>query len=244
MSVLDKDGQITKGKITQIMTHQGTKRVNVESASAGDVICIAGPSHLGISDTICDPLSVEALPALTVDEPTISMTFQVNQSPLAGTEGEYVTSRKLRERLFEELRHNVALQVEEIEQTDAFVVSGRGELHLSILIENMRREGYELAVSRPKVIQKEIDGQLQEPYEKVVLDIQAEHQGTVLDDMGIRKAEIEQIKPAQDGRMILELTCPTRGLIGFYPEFLSMTSGTGIFSRIFTLRPSDRTTTR
>jgi GTP-binding protein len=233
ISVIDRDGKVRKGKINQIMTHQGISRINAESASAGDVICVAGIEELHISDTICSPDHVEALPALTVDEPTINMTFSVNQSPLAGKEGDFVTSRQLRERLFDELKHNVALRVEEMEQKDSFMVSGRGELHLSILIENMRREGFELAVSRPQVIQKEVDGVLSEPYEDVVLDIESTHQGAVMDEMGMRKAELVNMRPGQEGRMIVEYSCPTRGLIGFYPEFLSMTSGTGIFSRIF-----------
>jgi GTP-binding protein len=215
------------------MTHQGISRINVESASAGDVICVAGLEDLHISDTICAPEKIEALPMLTVDEPTINMTFSVNQSPLAGKEGDFVTSRQLRERLFDETKHNVALRVEEMEQKDSFMVSGRGELHLSILIETMRREGFELAVSRPRVIQKEVDGVWSEPYEDVILDIESTHQGVVMDEMGMRKAELVNMRPGQEGRMIVEYSCPTRGLIGFYPEFLSMTSGTGIFSRIF-----------
>ena len=233
VSVIDKDGKIRKGKIAQIMMHQGMKRDEVASAQAGDVVCISGLESLQISDTICSPDDVEALAPLTVDEPTISMTFSVNQSPFAGKEGDFVTSRQLRDRLMEELKHNVALRVTETDQKDSFIVSGRGELHLSILIENMRREGFELAVSRPQVIQKEIDGVLSEPYETVLLDIESEHQGSVMDEMGVRKAELTQLKPGQEGRMIIEYICPTRGLIGFYPEFLSMTSGTGIFSRIF-----------
>ncbi len=233
VSVIDKDGKIRKGKIAQIMMHQGMKRDEVASAQAGDVVCISGLESLQISDTICSPDDVEALAPLTVDEPTISMTFSVNQSPFAGKEGDFVTSRQLRDRLMEELKHNVALRVTETDQKDSFIVSGRGELHLSILIENMRREGFELAVSRPQVIQKEIAGVLSEPYETVLLDIESEHQGSVMDEMGVRKAELTQLKPGQEGRMIIEYICPTRGLIGFYPEFLSMTSGTGIFSRIF-----------
>jgi GTP-binding protein len=233
VSVIDRDGNVRKGRINQIMTHQGISRINVESASAGDVICVAGLEDLHISDTICAPEKIEALPMLTVDEPTINMTFSVNQSPLAGKEGDFVTSRQLRERLFDETKHNVALRVEEMEQKDSFMVSGRGELHLSILIETMRREGFELAVSRPRVIQKEVDGVWSEPYEDVILDIESTHQGVVMDEMGMRKAELVNMRPGQEGRMIVEYSCPTRGLIGFYPEFLSMTSGTGIFSRIF-----------
>lgn len=233
VSVVGADGQVRKGKVLQLMINHGIERHQVETASAGNIICIAGLDDLKISDSLCDPECIEKLPALTVDEPTISMNFVTNQSPFAGKDGDYVTSRQLRDRLQQELLHNVALRVEETESADQFLVSGRGELHLAILIETMRREGYELAVSRPHVIQKEIDGVLCEPYETVQLDIEENDQGVVMEAMGERRAELQTMRPSQAGRMSLEFICPTRGLMGFYTEFLSMTSGTGLFSRLF-----------
>jgi GTP-binding protein len=186
-----------------------------------------------ISDTLCDPAQPEALPALTVDEPTVSMTFQVNDSPFAGREGKYVTSRNLKERLERELIHNVALRVEPGDSADKFKVSGRGELHLSVLIENMRREGFELGVSRPEVIQKTIDGEVCEPYEQLVLDIDEQHQGGVMEELGLRRAELAQLVLDGKGRVRLEFMVPARGLIGFRSQFLTMTSGSGIMTHIF-----------
>jgi len=196
-------------------------------------VCVSGIEELQISDTLCDSANVEALPALKVDEPTISMTFQVNTSPFAGRDGRFVTSRNLRERLERELIHNVALRVDGTAHADRFKVSGRGELHLAVLIENMRREGYEMGVSRPEVIVKEVDGKLHEPYENVLLDVESRHQGTVMEMMGDRRATLQNMTPDGRGRVRLEFTAPTRGLIGFRSEFLSMTSGTGIMTSVF-----------
>ncbi|MCB1691772.1 MAG: translational GTPase TypA [Pseudomonadales bacterium] len=233
VTIIDKRGEKRRGKVLQLMGYEGTERVEVESAEAGDIVCISGIEALKISDTICDPANVEALPALIVDEPTISMTFQVNTSPFAGREGKFVTSRNIKERLERELIHNVALRVEETDHADRFKVSGRGELHLSVLIENMRREGYELGVSRPEVIFKFVDGKQQEPFENVLLDVETEHQGAVMEAMGARKATLTNMVPDGRGRVRLEFTAPTRGLIGFRSEFLSMTSGTGIITSVF-----------
>jgi GTP-binding protein len=196
-------------------------------------VCVTGIDGLLISDTLCDPAQPEALPALTVDEPTVSMTFQVNDSPFAGREGKYVTSRNLKERLERELIHNVALRVEPGDSADKFKVSGRGELHLSVLIENMRREGFELGVSRPEVIQKTIDGEVCEPYEQLVLDIDEQHQGGVMEELGLRRAELAQLVLDGKGRVRLEFMVPARGLIGFRSQFLTMTSGSGIMTHIF-----------
>ncbi|WP_227429454.1 translational GTPase TypA [Psychrobacter sp. I-STPA6b] len=233
VTVIDKDGNKRNGRILKIMGYHGLDRVDVSSAQAGDIVCITGIDALNISDTICDPSTVEALPALTVDEPTVSMTFQVNNSPFAGREGKFVTSRNIRERLERELIHNVALRVEDTDSPEKFKVSGRGELHLSVLIENMRREGYELGVSRPEVIVKEIDGQLQEPYENVIFDIQEEHQGAIMEQVGLRKGEMTDMQLDDKGRMRIEATMPARGLIGFRSDFLTMTSGTGILTSSF-----------
>lgn len=189
--------------------------------------------RLKISDTLCNPEHVEALPALSVDEPTISMTFQVNNSPFAGKEGKFVTSRQIKERLEKELIHNVALRVEQLDDPDKFKVSGRGELHLSILLENMRREGFEIAVSRPQVIFKDIDGEKHEPYEQAIIDIDEEHQGTVMEKMGLRQGELKNMEPDGKGRVKLEFIIPSRGLIGFYTEFLTITSGSGILNKVF-----------
>ena len=207
--------------------------MQVDSAQAGDIVCITGISKLNISDTICDNEIVEALSPLSVDEPTVSMTFQVNDSPFAGLEGKYITSRKIKERLDQELLHNVALRVEDSESSDKFIVSGRGELHLSVLIETMRREGYELGVSRPEVIQREVDGEIHEPYEFIVIDIESEHQGAVMEEMGPRKAALKSLEPNSNGRVKLEFIAPSRGMIGFRSYFLGITSGTGIMTRIF-----------
>ena len=231
--VIDRDGNERKERILQVMGHQGLERVQVDSAAAGEIVCITGISKLNISDTICDSEIIEALPPLSVDEPTVSMTFQVNDSPFAGLEGKYITSRRIKERLDQELLHNVALRVEDTESSDKFIVSGRGELHLSVLIETMRREGYELGVSRPEVIQKEVDGEIHEPYEYIVIDIENEHQGSVMEEMGPRKAVLKNLEPNSSGRVKLEFIAPSRGMIGFRSYFLTITSGTGIMTRIF-----------
>lgn len=230
---IDKDGKKRNGRILTIMGYHGLERVEVDSAQAGDIVCITGIDGLNISDTLCDPSEVEALPALSVDEPTVSMTFQVNDSPFAGREGKFVTSRNIRERLERELIHNVALRVEDTDSPDKFKVSGRGELHLSVLIENMRREGYELGVSRPQVIIKEIDGVMCEPYENVTFDVEEEHQGAVMQEMGNRKGELTNMEVDGKGRMRIEAVVPSRGLIGFRSAFLTMTSGTGIMTSSF-----------
>ena len=231
--VIDRDGNERKERVLQVMGHQGLERVQVDSAAAGEIVCITGISKLNISDTICDSEIIEALPPLSVDEPTVSMTFQVNDSPFAGLEGKYITSRRIKERLDQELLHNVALRVEDTESSDKFIVSGRGELHLSVLIETMRREGYELGVSRPEVIQKEVDGEIHEPYEYIVIDIENEHQGSVMEEMGPRKAVLKNLEPNSSGRIKLEFIAPSRGMIGFRSYFLTITSGTGIMTRIF-----------
>lgn len=231
--VVDKDGNKRNGRILQVMGYHGLERVEVPVAHAGDIVCITGIDALNISDTICDPQNVEALPPLSVDEPTVSMTFQVNDSPFAGREGKFVTSRNIRERLERELIHNVALRVEDTDSPDKFKVSGRGELHLSVLIENMRREGYELGVSRPEVIVKEVDGQLQEPYENVIFDVEEQHQGSVMEQVGLRKGEMTNMELDGKGRIRIEAIMPSRGLIGFRSEFMTMTSGTGILTSSF-----------
>jgi GTP-binding protein len=231
--VVDSEGGTRKGKVLQVMGYHGLERVDVEQAEAGDIVCITGIDGLNISDTLCDPTEVEALPALTIDEPTVSMTFQVNDSPFAGKEGKFVTSRNIRERLDRELIHNVALRVEPGDSPDKFKVSGRGELHLSVLIESMRREGFELGVSRPEVIQKEIDGVLQEPYEQLVVDCEDQHQGSVMEELGLRRAELHNMVPDGKGRVRLEFIIPARGLIGFRSHFLTLTSGSGILTHIF-----------
>lgn len=231
--VADKDGKQRKAKVLQVMGYHGLDRVEVSEATAGDIVCITGIEKLQISDTLCDPLHVELLPPLTVDEPTVSMTFMVNNSPFAGREGKFVTSRNIKERLEEELIHNVALRVEPLDSPDKFKVSGRGELHLSVLIENMRREGFELGVSRPEVIQKEVNGEIHEPFENVIIDVESEHQGPVMEEMGLRKADMINMEPDGKGRVKLEYMIPSRGLIGFRSQFLTMTSGSGIMTSIF-----------
>jgi len=231
--VADKDGKERKGKVLKVMGYLGLERNEVEEASAGDIVCITGIDGLGISDTLCDPENVEILPELTVDEPTVSMTFMVNDSPFAGQEGKLVTSRNIKERLEQELIHNVALRVEQGDTADKFIVSGRGELHLSVLIETMRREGFELGVSRPEVVQKEVDGVLQEPYELVTIDIEEEHQGKVMEELGLRKAILSNMEPDGKGRIKLEFNAPSRGLIGFRGLFLTLTSGSGILTSVF-----------
>ncbi|MFN2348551.1 MAG: translational GTPase TypA [Thioalkalivibrio sp.] len=233
VKAIDREGNVRSGRILQILGFKGLERVEVAQAEAGDIIAFTGMDELYISDTLCDPSSVEALKALTVDEPTVSMTFQVNTSPFAGKEGKYVTSRNIRERLFEELKHNVALRVEEADDPDKFRVSGRGELHLSILIENMRREGFELGVSRPEVIVREVDGVKEEPYEMVTVDLEEQHQGTIMEKLGSRRGELLDMIPDGKGRVRLDYKVPSRGLIGFQTEFLTATSGTGIMHHVF-----------
>jgi GTP-binding protein len=231
--VVDKDGKQRKAKVLQVMGHSGLERVEVPEATAGDIVCITGIDSLKISDTLCDPLNIEALPPLTVDEPTVSMNFLVNNSPFAGREGKYITSRNLKERLEKELIHNVALRVEPSDSPDKFKVSGRGELHLSVLIENMRREGYELGVSRPEVIQRVINGEVHEPYENVVIDVEDQHQGAVMEEMGQRKGDLLNMEMDGKGRVRLDYMVPSRGLIGFRGNFLTLTSGSGIMTSIF-----------
>ncbi|MGC9458088.1 MAG: translational GTPase TypA [Halothiobacillaceae bacterium] len=233
VKVIDKDGGIRSGRVLQVMGFHGLDRIEVPEARAGDIIAFSGIEDLAISDTLCDPEHVEALPALSVDEPTVSMTFQVSTSPFAGKEGKFLTSRQIRERLDKELIHNVALRVEETDDPDKFRVSGRGELHLSVLIENMRREGFELGVSRPEVIIREIDGQQQEPYEQLVVDIEEQHQGGVMEKLGLRRGELRNMEPDGQGRVRLEYIIPSRGLIGFRTEFLTATQGTGLLFSVF-----------
>jgi len=229
--VINRNSEQRKAKIMTVYGYSGLERVEQEQANAGDIICVTGIADVGISDTVCDPEQVEALPPLTVDEPTLSMLFCVNNSPLAGKEGKYLTSRQLRDRLFTEASHNVALTVEETEDPDRFRVSGRGELHLSVLIETMRREGYELAVSRPQVIfREEEDGTILEPYETLILDVEEQHQGKVMESLGDRRGELQEMHPDGHGRVRLQFRIPTRGIMGYRPIFLSQTSGTGIMS--------------
>lgn len=233
VAIIDREGNKRNGRILQIMGYHGLNRVEVPEAEAGDIVCVTGMEGLQISDTLCDPQNVEALPPLTVDEPTVSMTFQVNNSPFAGKEGKYVTSRNIKDRLEKELIHNVALRVEPTDSPDRFKVSGRGELHLSVLIENMRREGFEMGVSRPEVIFKEIDGVKCEPFENVIFDVEEQHQGGVMEQMGTRKGDMTNMVLDGKGRIRIEATVPSRGLIGFRSEFLTMTSGTGIMTSSF-----------
>ncbi len=234
VTAIGADGKKRNGRILKIMGHHGLQRVEVQTAQAGDIVCVSGFDELFISDTLCDPQNVEALPPLTVDQPTVSMTFQVNDSPFAGKEGKFVTSRNIKERLDKELLHNVALRVEQGDSPEKFKVSGRGELHLSVLIENMRREGFELAVGRPEVVIIENeDGEKQEPYENVTIDIEEQHQGPIMEQMGLRKGDLTNMIPDGKGRIRLEYTIPARGLIGFRNAFLTMTSGTGILTSTF-----------
>ncbi len=235
--VIDREGNKRQGKVLQVLGFMGLERIEVEEAQAGDIVAISGIQELTISDTVCALEAPEALPPLTVDEPTISMTFQVNNSPFAGNKdlsgGKFLTSRQLKERLERETVHNVALKVEQLEDADKFLVSGRGELHLSVLIETMRREGYELAVSRPEVIIKEIDGQLMEPIEQLVIDIEEQHQGGVMEKLGTRKALLENMEPDGKGRVRLDFKIPARGLIGFQNEFKTLTQGSGLLFHVF-----------
>ena len=231
--VIDSENKERKGRVLQVMSHDGLERIEVEKAEAGDIVCITGIEKLYISDTLCDPENVSALPALSVDEPTVSMTFQVNDSPFAGQDGKFVTSRNIKERLEQELLSNVALRVEPGDSSDKFKVSGRGELHLSVLIENMRRDGFELGVSKPEVIQKEVNGEIHEPFEQIVIDLEEEHQGSIMEEMGLRKAELKNMQPDSKGRIKLEFIAPSRGMIGFRSHFLTLTSGSGILTSVF-----------
>ena len=231
--IIDSDKEERKGKVLQVMSHRGLERIEVSEADAGDIVCVSGIEKLFISDTLCSPENVSSLPPLKVDEPTVSMTFQVNDSPFAGQDGKFVTSRNIKERLEQELLSNVALRVKQGDSPDKFIVSGRGELHLSVLIESMRRDGFELGVSKPEVIQKEINGEIHEPYEQVVIDIEEEFQGSIMEEMGLRKAELRDMVPDGKGRLKLEFLAPSRGIIGFRSQFLTLTSGTGIFTSVF-----------
>jgi len=231
--VIDREGKTRKSKIGQVFGYMGLERHEVEQATAGDIIAITGIDTPQISDTVCSPDNVEALPELSVDEPTVSMTFQVNNSPFAGKEGKFLTSRQIKDRLERELIHNVALKVEQMPDPDKFRVSGRGELHLSVLLETMRREGYELGVSRPEVIMKEIDGVTHEPFEMVTVDVPEEAQGSIMEKLGERKAELRDMVPDGKGRVRMDFYMPSRGLIGFQTEFMTATSGAGLIYHTF-----------
>ena len=228
--VVDREGEQRKARIQSVKGYSGLERVEQESASAGDIVCVTGIEGIGISDTLCSPECVEALPPLSVDEPTLSMMFCVNNSPLAGKDGKFLTSRQIRERLLTEASHNVALNVQETDDPDRFSVSGRGELHLSVLIETMRREGYEVAVSRPQVIFRETEAGIEEPYETLSLDIEEVHQGKIMESLGDRRGELLEMVPDGKGRVRMQFRIPTRGIMGYRPIFLSLTSGTGIMS--------------
>ena len=231
--VAGTDGSVREARILQVLGFNGLDRVELDGASAGDIVAFTGVDGLRISDTLCDPSCIDPLPALKVDEPTLSMTFQVNDSPFAGQDGKFVTSRNLGERLARELIHNVALRVESLSDSDKFKVSGRGELHLSILVENMRREGYELAISRPEVILREVDGVVHEPWETLTVDIESVDQGRVMERLGERRAELRDIVPDSNGRVRLDYTVPSRGLIGFRSEFMTITRGLGLMYHTF-----------
>src|SRR5215471_18935916 len=231
VAVVDREGKKRQGRVLQVLGFMGLERKEVAEAEAGDIVAISGVEGLGISDTVCAPDAPEQLPVMTVDEPTISMTFQVNNSPFAGSK--FLTSRQIRDRLLREVLHNVALRVEETDDADKFKVSGRGELHLSVLIETMRREGYELAVSRPEVIIKQIDGVAQEPYEQLVVDMEEQFQGGVMERLGQRRGQLKNMEPDGKGRVRLEYLIPARGLIGFQTEFRTVTAGTGLLFHVF-----------
>jgi len=233
ITAIDRYGEQRNARILQVLGFRGLKRVEVEEANAGDIIAVTGVENLNISDTLCDRETVEALPALTVDEPTISMTFRVNNSPFSGREGKYLTSRQLRERLLREASHNVALRIEETTDAERFRVSGRGELHLSILIETMRREGYEMAISRPEVILRTVDGETLEPYESLVVDLEADYQGAVMERLGNRRGVLQDMQPDGKGRIRMDYIIPARGLIGFQSEFRTVTAGTGLLFHTF-----------
>ena len=234
VTVVDIEGKTRSGRVLTVMGFMGLQREEVPFAQAGDIIAFTGLDPLNISDTLCDPSAVEALPPLSVDEPTVTMTFQVNNSPMAGKEGKFVTTRQIKERLERELIHNVALRVEQIPtDPDKFRVSGRGELHLSVLIENMRREGFEMGVSRPEVIIREVDGKKEEPFESVTADVEVEHQGSIMEKLGERGAQLSDMVPDGKGRVRLDFMIPSRGLIGFRTEFLTATQGTGLIFSVF-----------
>ena len=231
--VAGTDGSVREERILQVLGFNGLDRIELDGASAGDIVAFTGVDGLRISDTLCDPSCIDPLPALKVDEPTLSMTFQVNDSPFAGQDGKFVTSRNLGERLAREQIHNVALRVESLSDSDKFKVSGRGELHLSILVENMRREGYELAISRPEVILREVDGVVHEPWETLTVDVESVDQGRVMERLGERRAELRDIVPDSNGRVRLDYTVPSRGLIGFRSEFMTITRGLGLMYHTF-----------
>jgi len=233
VAIAGRDDRIRKGRVLQIFGFNGLDRAEVAAARAGDIVAVTGIDPLSISDTLCDPQTVEALPALTVDEPTISMIFQPNTSPFAGLEGKYVTSRNIWERLQQEIKHNVSLRVDQTQNAEQYKVSGRGELHLSVLIENMRREGYELAVGRPQVIIKMVNGERHEPFEQLTVDLEEQFQGAVMEKLGQRRGELKQMLPDGKGRVRLDYMIPARGLIGFRTEFLTITSGTGLMYNVF-----------
>ena len=233
LTLISSDGKTRNGRMLKIYGFHGLDRIEIDSAQAGDIVAFCGIEKLQISETLCDPENVEALPALSIDEPTVSMTFQVNNSPFAGKEGKFITTRQIRDRLDKELQHNVALRVEGTDDPDKFKVSGRGELHLSVLIENMRREGFEMGVSRPEVIIKEIDGIKSEPFEYVTIEVEENHQGTIIEKLGDRKGDLKDMVPDGKGRIRLEYIVPSRGLLGFQTEFLTATSGSGLFYHVF-----------
>jgi len=233
LTLIDTENKTRNGRMLKLYGFDGLNRVEVKSAQAGDIIAFCGIEKLQISETLCDPDHVEGLPALSIDEPTVSMTFQVNNSPFAGKEGKFITTRQIYDRLVKELQHNVALRVDITEDPDKFKVSGRGELHLSVLIENMRREGFEMGVSRPEVIIREIDGVKSEPYEYVTIEVEEQHQGAIMEKLGERKGDLKDMIPDGKGRIRLEYLVPSRGLLGFQTEFLTTTSGSGLFYHVF-----------
>ncbi len=233
VTIVDASGKNKNGRVGKLFGFKGLERIEIPQASAGDIVAITGLDELFISDTICDRDAAVALPPLSVDEPTVTMTFQVNTSPYAGQEGKYLTSRQIRDRLQKELLHNVALRVEDTNDPEKFKVSGRGELHLSVLIENMRREGFELAVSRPEVIYKDVDGEIHEPYENLTTDIDEDHQGAVMKALQERGGDLQNMTPDGKGRVRLDFSIPSRGLIGFQTEFMTMTSGSGLIYHVF-----------
>ena len=233
IKIIGADGKIRDGRMSQLFGFEGLQRVEVDSAMAGDIIVFSGIDQLFISDTLCDRNQVEAMPPLTVDEPTVNMTFSVNSSPFSGQDGKFLTSRQIDERLQRECLHNVALRVEQLPNSEKFRVSGRGELHLGILIETMRREGFELSVSRPEVIIREIDGELCEPYEQLTIDVEEDYQGAVMEALGKRKADMKNMLPDGRGRVRIDYVIPSRGLIGFQADFMTLSSGTGLIYHVF-----------
>ena len=233
VSVIDAEGKTKNGRLAKLFGFKGMERVELDEARAGDIVAVSGIDELFISDTICARDAVEALPPLSVDEPTVTMTFQVNTSPFAGQEGKYLTSRQIRDRLQKELLHNVALRVDDTDDPEKFKVSGRGELHLSVLIENMRREGFELAVSRPEVIYKDVGGTIHEPYENLTVDLEEEYQGTIMKALQERGGDLANMSPDGKGRVRLDFSIPARGLIGFQTDFMTMTSGSGLMYHVF-----------